>query len=114
MRVGRRVQNGGESDSMPTYALPSKVFSYVRRLLLNYEHSGPRELAALIKHARIAVDPDTDRYYDFGSENYGHNVVFFLPSETIAPISLKQQAAVADRIKEDLVECSKGISHEYI
>jgi hypothetical protein len=99
---------------MAPYILPSKVFVYLRRLLLNYEHDGSRELATIVKHGHIAVDPDTDRYFDFGQDNVGHDVVIFLPPDLIAPISLEQQAALSDRLREDLAVCAKGISSEYI
>jgi hypothetical protein len=99
---------------MSKYILPSKVYSYLRRLLLNYEHSGPRELAAIIKHGRVAVDIDKNRSWYNGDDIVGHDVVIFLPPSIIAPISISQQGTVCSRLREDLRECASSISSEYI
>jgi hypothetical protein len=48
---------------MASYVLPAKTFNYLRRLLLNYEHSGPSDLANVLKHGSVAVDVDTDRQH---------------------------------------------------
>jgi len=99
---------------MANYYLPSKINAYLRRLLLNYDHSGPKELASILKHGRIAVSPDTNRSYNFGQENFGHTVVIFLPPEHIAPISMKKQAELGERLREDLQECARGFEDEYV
>lgn len=49
-----------------------------------------------------------------GEWNYGHDVVLYLTPEAIAPVSMKQQAALAERLKDDLVQCAKGVSNEFI
>jgi len=94
---------------MASYVLPNKIFYYLRRLLLNYEHSGPIDLANVIKHGSVAVDVDTDRQY-YNGDLFGHDVVIYLPAGIIAPISMSKQAALTDRLKNDLVECAKGIA----
>lgn len=91
---------------MVSFSLPLKVFVYLRRLLLNYEHSGARELAAIIKHGQIAVDPHTEQWRDFGIEHYGHDVVIYLTGKAIAPISVEKQAALAEKLKDDLNNCA--------
>ena len=90
------------------------LFIYLRRLLLNYEHSGSSELATIITHGHIAVSPDVDRYHDHGMDHYGHDVVIFLPPDIIAPISMSAQAKLTDRLREDLAACAKSISDEYV
>lgn len=97
---------------MPVFALPSKVFTFLRRLLLNYEHAQERALVAIIKHGRIAVSPDVDRYHDFGRDHFGHDVVIYLPPETIAPISLKVQKELTDRLRDDLATCAKDTAND--
>ena len=99
---------------MPSYILPSKLFSYLRRLLLNYEHLGQKQLAQIIKHGHIAVVEDTDRHYDFGQELYGHEVVIFLPEQMIAPITVTAQGKLSAQLRADLAECAEGIGQEYI
>jgi hypothetical protein len=76
---------------MASYALPSKTYHYLRRLLLNYEHSGPLDLANIIGHGSVAVDVDTDRQY-YNGDLFGHDVVIYLPAAIIAPISISKQA----------------------
>ncbi len=100
---------------MSGYILPSKLFTYLRRLLLNYEHMGQeKQLARIIKHGHIATIEDTGRYYDYGREFYGHDVVIFLSGEVIAPITVAAQAKLSDRLKEDLAECARPIGQEYV
>jgi hypothetical protein len=95
------------------YLLPSKAFAYLRRLLLNYEHAGEAQLAAVIKHSLIAIEEDKDRYHDFGRENYGHDVIFFMAAEYIAPISLSLQAKLTDQLRDDLATLGKDVGQEY-
>jgi hypothetical protein len=81
---------------------------------LNYEHSGTRDLSAIIKHGRVAIDVEKDRSWWNGDEGIGHDVVIFLPPAAIAPISMSQQEEICDRLRDDLRECAKGVSSEYI
>jgi len=99
---------------VPMYSLPSKVFTYLRRLLLNYEHTNERALASIVKHGEVAVSIDSDRYYDFGREFVGHDVVIYLGPDAIAPISMPVQEKLTDRLRDDLAACAKGIPDEYI
>jgi hypothetical protein len=99
---------------MANYFLPAKLHGYLRRLLLNYEHGGPKDLASILRHGRIAISPDTGRYYDRGQEHFGHSVVIFLPPENIAPLTIKKQEEACDRLVEELRACAKSFDGEYV
>jgi hypothetical protein len=99
---------------MPNFIFPSKAFNYLQRLALNYEHAGPKPLAQIIKHGHIAIEEEADRSYDFGQDFYGHNVIVFLPPNIIGPITISQQTLMTQRLRDDLAECAKGISNEYV
>jgi hypothetical protein len=99
---------------MAGFVLTSKLYGYLRRLLLNYEHSGPKDLASILRNGRVAVSPDTDRYYDFGKEQFGHSVVIFLSPQHIAPLTMKKQEDVCERLLGDLRACAKGYDDEYV
>lgn len=91
--------------------LPSKVNSYLSRLDLEYDRAGFPLLREIITSARIAVKEET--LYDYlNGGTYGHDVILFLPPETMAKIAFGEQKEFCDHIARDLNMCAETIDNE--
>lgn len=92
--------------------LPSKVNSYLRRLLLEYGESGRTNLSEIINSARINIIEETS-YDNWNGGTYGHDVQFFLPEIVLAKIKVREQGAISEEIRNDLNACAEAIENEF-
>lgn len=95
------------------FYLPSKVSSYLKRLLGQYKVDKEHEYVELLSLAKFYVMEGVD-YDNYGGGVYGHNVKFFLPLEQIAElVPINKQAKIADKLRDDLRACSGSFPGEY-
>jgi len=96
---------------MTDHYLPSKLPVYLQRLELEYIRAGEGMLLTILRSARILVVPETT-YDNWNGGTYGHDVIFFVPRETMARIQLGKQGALCDQLGKDLNTCAAGVSNE--
>ena len=92
--------------------LPSKVNSYFRRLLAEYQESGKKNLAEIMTSARILIVEET-AFDSWDGGTYGHDVKLFLPTPVLAKIKAREQSVIADEIKDDLNACAEAVQNEF-
>jgi len=92
--------------------LPSKVISYLKRLLVEYNSTGRTVLADTLMSARIYVVEEAE-YDNWNGGTYGHDVRLFLSESTLAKIKVREQSAIAEEIVKDLNTCSEAIDNEF-
>jgi hypothetical protein len=94
--------------------LPSKVNSYLRRLVLEYQRANSSLLREIVTSAHIAVKEETDfRNWNGNTYRYfEHDVVLFLPQDIMAKISLEGQKELCNKILQDLNICAEAIDNE--
>ena len=95
-----------------SHTLPSKVNTYLQRLLLEYNRSGNALLSEILRHARFSVIEEAD-YDNYDGGTYGHDVHFYLPAETIQRIPLNKQRELGEELRQDLRECATSVQGEY-
>lgn len=96
------------------HRLPSKIFSYFRRLDAEYIRSNNQILSKIIQNAHIHIDEETNCQYDDGEYFYGHDVILFLDLEILSEIQLQDQSNYCGKIQEDLNLASSSIKNEFI
>lgn len=95
------------------YYLPSKLNSYLRRLLGEYKESNEANLAEIINSARIYIIEETATD-NWNGGTFGHDVKFFLPESILVKIKVREQSAISEKIREDLNACAEAIENEYV
>jgi len=98
---------------MTEYALPPKIIPAFRRLRRHYENKGESELCDLIDAARIHVEPGTD-FDNWNGGTYGHDVLMFVPEETMGMVDLDNQEQIFKRLQEDINKATPEVENEYI
>ncbi|NGP51972.1 toll/interleukin-1 receptor domain-containing protein [Thioalkalivibrio sp. XN8] len=98
---------------MTEFALPSKLIPAFRRLRQHYQRRAESELCALIEASSIFAKTGTD-YDPWDGGTYGHDVYIFLPEEMLGLLDLDEQAAMQDRIQEDLRKATPEVENEYV
>ena len=98
---------------MTEYDLPPKIMAALRRLLIEYEGAEETLLCQIIESGRIYIDICT--YFDnLDGGIYYHDVLIFLPEDTIRMIDLDNQAPLSEKIEEDLNKVTQEIKGEFI
>jgi hypothetical protein len=95
-----------------TYSLPSKINSYLRRLVAEYNVSGEKKLAEIISSARVYIIEEAS-YDNWDGGVYGHDVKFFLPESILVKIKVREQNAVAEELLSDIRACAEGVEGEF-
>lgn len=95
------------------FYIPSKVASYLRRLLGEYKTSGESLLVEILSACRVYVVEGAD-YDSYDGGSYGHNVKFFLPQEVLQKVPIRSQKTHTEKLLEDLRICAGQVSNEYI
>ena len=81
------------------FQLPSSIFSYLKRLKIDYDQSEDRLLSQIVT-SKIFVREHTTHF------DFGHDVLFFLPDHVFKQLELKKQKSYREKIREDLNECN--------
>jgi hypothetical protein len=92
--------------------LVSKLPTYLVRLQLTYQNTGERLFADLIASCRYAAIEGT-AHDNWNGGMDGHDVLLFLPIETLSEIALDEITDAASRIKDDLNKLAQGIENEW-
>lgn len=95
------------------YLLPSKLTSYLRRLAMEYGHSGDRVLLEIVNGSRFLVIEETEYQQGWDPAAWGHDVRVFLPAEIMAKLRLAQEKKLREKLKEDLNTAAAAIQTEY-
>lgn len=96
------------------FYLPSKINSYLKRLLAEYKLNGDTKYAEIISSSKFFVHEGVD-FDNWNGGQYGHVVKFFLPTEQLTSlVPLKIQDKVSEKFHSDLNKCAQAISGEYI
>jgi hypothetical protein len=78
---------------MQKYYLPSKINSYLKRLLEQYKHDGEEKYVAILSQSKFFTQ-EAASYDNWDGGQDGHNVKFFLPVDTISYlIPIKKQGS---------------------
>jgi hypothetical protein len=93
--------------------LPSKVNSYLRRLVIEYERANSTLLREVVTSSRIAVREETS-YDNWNGGTYGHDVVLFVPPVILTKISFAIQKEICNQIADDLNICANVVDNESI
>lgn len=93
--------------------LPSKVNSYLRRLLAEYRQSEEYELLEIISASKVYVNISV-AFDEWNGGMDGHDVKLFLPESIIHKIPLKNQEKITSRILDDIRTCVGRLDREYI
>lgn len=92
--------------------LISKLPTYLVRLQLTYQNNGNRRFSEIILHCHYATVEDA-AYDNWNGGMYGHDVVLFLPIETLSLVGLDELEDVRKRLLEDLNKLAQGIDNEW-
>lgn len=92
--------------------LPSKLPSYFRRLMLEYERAGRDLDLEILRSARVAVIEET-AYDNWNGGTYGHDVLLFLPEEVMSRLPFADQQPIAQRLRDDLQACAASVENEH-
>ena len=95
------------------YYLPSKVNSYLKRLLAEYRQSGEHELLEIISSSKVYVNVSV-AFEDWNGGMDGHDIKLFLPESIIHKIPLKKQEKITSKILDDIRTCIGKPDREYI
>lgn len=96
------------------FYLPSKVNSYLKRLLAEYKSNGDLKYAEIISSSKVLVQEGVD-YDNWDGGEYGHVIKFFLTAEqltSLVPLALQEK--IAEKLHLDINKCAQSISGEYI
>lgn len=93
--------------------LPSKVNSYLRRLIAEYRLSEEHELLEIVSASKVYVNISA-AFDEWNGGMDGHDVKLFLPEGVIKKISLKNQEKITSRILDDIRICAGKFDREYI
>ncbi|MES3044434.1 toll/interleukin-1 receptor domain-containing protein, partial [Sphingomonas faeni] len=92
--------------------LISKLPTYLVRLQLTYQNAGERRLSEIILRCHYATIEDA-AYDNWNGGMYGHDVVLFLPIETLSLVGLDELEEVRKRLLADLNTLGDGIDNEW-
>jgi TIR domain len=96
------------------FYLPSKISSYLKRLLAEYKLNGDSKYAEIISCSKFLVQEGVD-YDNWDGGQYGHVIKFFLTTEQLTSlVPLKTQDKIAEKFHSDINQCAQAISGEYI
>lgn len=92
--------------------LISKLPTYLVRLQLTYQNAGERRLSEIILHCHYTTIADA-AYDNLDGGMYGHDVVLFLPIETLSLVGLDELEEVRKRLLADLNTLGEGVDNEW-
>ncbi|MEA3009922.1 MAG: hypothetical protein QOJ91_1614 [Sphingomonadales bacterium] len=92
--------------------LISKLPTYLVRLQLTYQNTGNRRFSEIILHCYYTTVEDA-AYDNWNGGMYGHDVVLFLPIETLSLVGLDELEDVRKRLLDDLNKLAQGIDNEW-
>ena len=94
------------------YYLPSKISSYLKRLLGEYILEEKTNLIEIISSAKIYIIEGTG-FDNWNGGTYGHDVKLFLSESVLARIKVREQNTIAEEIRTDLNICAEAIENEF-
>lgn len=96
------------------FYLPSKINSYLKRLLAEYKLNAEAKYAEIISCSKILIQEGVD-YDDWDNGQYGHVIKLFLtPEQLTALVPLNSQEKISKKLLSDINKCAQAISGEYI
>lgn len=96
------------------YYLPAKIRGYLLRLSHHYaEIPDKAKLKAILDTARVFV-AEGIHYDNWDGGTYGHDVRLYLPLETLAKISAKEQGKLTEALTSELRAIAPQVPNEFI
>ncbi len=96
------------------YYLPAKIRGYLLRLSHHYaEIPDKAKLKAILDTARVFVAVGL-HYDNWEGGTYGHDVRLYLPLETLAKISAKEQEKLTETLTSELRAIAPQVPNEFI
>lgn len=95
------------------FALLPKLLPAFRRLHQHYNRRGEKELCNLLESSRFHYYPETV-YDNWNGGTYGHDVLVFIPDDTMDLIDLDDQERISKRIRDDLKKITPEVENEYV
>ncbi len=96
---------------MSSYLI-SKLPTYLIRLQLMYQNTGDQRLSEIIKHCHYATIEDA-AHDNWNGGMDGHDIILFLPVETLSMVGLDELDDVRKRFLDDLNKLARGIDNEW-
>ena len=94
------------------YIIPKRMKQYVRRLVLEYDHTSFERIGAVVSSSEFRIEEEAD--YDWNSQRHGHDVIFLVPEHMMVNIPLNEQKNIEARLAEDLNKACSFARDEYI
>jgi hypothetical protein len=99
---------------MPSkFYLPSKINSYLRRLLGEYKATRKSKLVEIISSAKVFI-VEGNSYDNLDGGIYGHDIKLFLSESILSTIRIADQRKYTSEIMDDLGICSGHVQGEFI
>ena len=96
------------------FYLPSKINSYLKRLLAEYKLNGDSKYAEIISLSKILIQEGVD-FDNWDGGQYGHVIKLFLTAEQLTSlVPLNLQEKISEKLHSDINKCAQAISGEYI
>lgn len=96
------------------FEIPNKISSYIRKLEVFYRSEKDEIYHEIICDCKIYVKECTS-YDEWDGGVDGHSIILFIDENIfLKTSSIKKQKDICDKIRNDLVECSRHVRGEYI
>jgi hypothetical protein len=94
------------------YYLPSKVVSYLRRMLGEYKAEGESLYADILSLSKIYIHEASD-FDNWNGGSSGHSIRLFMPPELLHRIPIRTQSIFTEKLLDDLRTCAEPVENEY-
>ncbi|MDP3802728.1 toll/interleukin-1 receptor domain-containing protein [Brevundimonas sp.] len=83
------------------FTFPGRLPGLLRQLVAMYRRAGLENRAAILEAARVGIElqVETDNW---NGGSYGHDVVFYLPLDTLVPFTTELRKELTGKLAEDL------------
>lgn len=95
-----------------TFTFPGRLPGLIRQLVAIYRREGADNRAAILEEARFGFELEVESD-NWNGGTYGHDVIFYLPLETIVQFDTDRRRSLTQKLKEDLNELITR-SNEYV
>ena len=84
-----------------SYSLPQRLPGLIKQLVARYRKEGLTALPLALETAHYGMDLKTD-YDNWNGGTYGHDVILYLPLESLSEWSIEARKNITDKVTSDL------------